>query len=124
TVSAPLAGRVERIALRAGDRVQAGQVIATLTPTVPAFLDQRTARELRERIGAAEAQVRRAGAETSRLEAQRDQARADRDRQEKLASEGFVSPTAREQAELQLRVAERALEGARFAQDAAQHDLA
>lgn len=124
TVSAPLAGRVERIGLRAGDRVRAGQVVATLTPAVPAFLDQRTARELRERIGSAEAQLQRARAEVARLEAGRDQARADRDRQAKLASEGFVSPTAREQAELQLRVAERAVEGARFAQEAAQHDVA
>ena len=123
TVSAPLAGRVERIALRAGDRVEAGQVVATLTPAVPAFLDQRTARELRERIGSAEAQLQRARAEVGRLEASRDQARADRDRQSKLAAEGFVSPTAREQAELQLRVAERAREGARFAQEAARHDV-
>lgn len=123
-VAAPLAGRLERIALRVGDRVAAGQAVARLTPVAPAFLDARTEGELRERIGAAEAQQRRAQAEVQRLEAQRDQSRADEARQARLAGEGFVSPTAREQAALALRVAERALESARFAADAAGHDVA
>ena len=123
-VSAPLAGRVERIALKAGDRVAAGEAVARLLPAAPAFLDARTESELRERLGAAEAQQRRAQAEVLRLEAQRDQARADEERQARLAAAGFVSPTAREQAALALRVAQRALESGRFAQDAAAHDLA
>jgi HlyD family secretion protein len=55
--------------------------------------------------------------------AQRDQARADFARQVKLWKEGFVSATAREQAELALRTAERTVEAARFAEDAAGHDL-
>jgi HlyD family secretion protein len=124
TVSAPLAGRVERIRLRAGDAVEKGAEVAALTPAAPAFVDARTARELRERVGAAEAQQQRAAAESRRLEAVRDQARLDRDRQAKLAAGGFIAPTAREQADLQLRTAERALEGAKFAEDAAGHDLA
>ena len=124
TLSAPLAGRLQRIALRAGDRVEKGQAVASLAPVVPAMLDARTERELRERLGAAEAQRERARAEIRRLEAQRDQALADRDRQARLAREGFVAPTAREQAELALRIAERGLESARFAEDAAGHELA
>ena len=123
-VSAPLAGRVERIALKAGDRIAAGTTVARLLPAAPAFLDARTESELRERVGAAEAQQRRAQAEVERLAAQRDQARADDQRQAKLAADGFVSPTAREQAALALRVADRALESSRFAADAAVHDLA
>jgi HlyD family secretion protein len=123
-VSAPLAGRLERVTLRPGDAVAPGQAIARLAPAAPAFLDARTASELRERLGAAEAQLQRARAEGRRLEAQRDQARADHARQVKLAAEGFVAPTAREQSELALRVADRALESARFAEDAAGHDLA
>ncbi|HEX9184873.1 MAG TPA: HlyD family efflux transporter periplasmic adaptor subunit, partial [Burkholderiales bacterium] len=123
-VSAPLAGRVERIALDAGDTVRHGQVVALLTPTAPAFLDARTERELRERIGAAEAQAARARAETQKVLAQRDQARADVNRQAKLAESGFVSPTVREQAELALRTAERSVDASRFAEEAARHDLA
>jgi HlyD family secretion protein len=123
-ISAPLAGRVERITLDAGDTVRHGQVVALLTPTAPAFLDARTERELRERIGSAEAQAARARAETQKVLAQRDQARADVARQAKLAESGFVSATAREQAELALRTAERSVDAARFAEEAARHDLA
>jgi HlyD family secretion protein len=123
-IHAPLAGRVERIGLEAGDVVKQGQPVALLTPTAPAFLDARTARELQERIGAAEAQLARARAETLKVQAQRDQARADLERQTRLSKEGFVSQTAREQAQLALRTAERAVDAARFAQEAAGHDFA
>jgi HlyD family secretion protein len=123
-IAAPLAGSVERIRLEPGDAVRQGQAVALLTPTAPAFLDARTARELQERIGAADAQFARARAEALKVLAQRDQARADLARQEKLAAGGFVSPTAREQAELALRTAERAVDAARFAEEAARHDAA
>ncbi|HWA39731.1 MAG TPA: HlyD family efflux transporter periplasmic adaptor subunit [Burkholderiales bacterium] len=123
-VAAPLAGRVERVRLEPGDAVKQGQAVALLTPTAPAFLDARTDRELRERIGAAEAQLARAKAETLKVQAQRDQARADVERQAKLSKEGFVSATALEQAQLALKTAERAADAARFAEDAAGHDYA
>lgn len=121
TVSAPLAGRVARSQLRVGDRVARGAEVAALSPVVPALLDERTSRE---RLGAAEAQHARARAEKARWQAQRDQARADLERQVKLASGGFVAPAAREAAELQARTVERGLESATFAEDAAQHELA
>ena len=123
-VAAPLAGRVERIRLEPGDTVRHGQVVALLTPTAPAFVDARTSRELQERIGAADAQLARARAETLKVLAQRDQARADLERQAKLAAGGFVSETAREQTALALRTAERSLDAARFAEEAARHDAA
>ena len=122
-VSAPLAARVERITLRAGDAVERGAVVAWLTPVAPPLLDARTEREMQSRIAAVESIALRARAERQRAEAQRDQARADRDRAARLAAEGFVSPTAREQAELALRTAERGVESAVFAEDAARHDL-
>lgn len=122
-VSAPLAGKVERIRLKAGDPVKADQVVAVLRPAAPAFLDARTARELEARVGAAEAQQARARAEEARVSAQRDQAKADLDRQAKLAQGGFVSATAREQTELALRTADRTLEAAKFAEDAAGHEV-
>jgi HlyD family secretion protein len=123
-VSAPLAGRIERITLKAGDAVKAGQVVALLRPTAPAFLDVRTERELQERIGMAEAQLLRARTEVARVAAQRDQATADLDRATRLYREGFVSATAREQAQLSLKVAEKTVEAAKFAQEAARHELA
>jgi HlyD family secretion protein len=123
TVFAPLAGRLERIRLKAGDPVEQGQVVALLTPVAPALLDARSVRELQARVGAAEAQQQRAKAEVARVMAQRDQAQADYDRQVKLFKDGFISATAREQAELALRTAERTVEAARFAENAAGHEL-
>ena len=123
TITAPLAGRVERIRLRAGDPVRRGDEVAVLTPAAPAFFDARTEKELRARLGAAEAQQQRATAEAKRVAALRDQARIDLERQKKLRDEGFVSPAALDQATLQLQTQERALEGARFAEEASRHEL-
>jgi len=122
-VSAPLAGRIERIALEPGDPVKQGQTVAVLTPTAPPFMDARTMTELRQRVGGAEAQVARARAETQKAAAQREQARADFARQKKLAGEGFVSENALEQAELALQVAERGVQAAQFAEEASRFEL-
>ena len=122
-VSAPLAGRVERIELREGDVVKEREALAILTPAAPAVLDARTERELQARIGAAEAQLARARAESLKVQAQRDQAQADLERQTRLAKEGFVSQTALEQAKLSLRTTDRALDAGRFAEHAAAHDV-
>jgi HlyD family secretion protein len=122
-IAAPLAGRVERIRLQEGDPVRQDQVVALLTPTAPAFLDARTARELQERLGGAEAQLARARAETLKVQAQRDQARNDLERQTRLSKEGFVSQTALEQARLSLRTMDRAVDAARYAEDAAGHEV-
>jgi HlyD family secretion protein len=108
--------------LYAGAAVVAAGV-AILTPAAPAFLDARTERELAGRVGAAEAQQLRARADVARVSAQRDQAKADAGRQAKLAEGGYVSATARERAELALRTAERTLEAARFAEEAAKHEV-
>jgi HlyD family secretion protein len=124
TVHAPLAGRLERIRLKAGDPVEQGQVVALLAPAAPALLDAREVRELQARVGSAEAQLLRARAEVARVSAQRDQAKADADRQARLFKEGFISAAASEQAELALRTADRTLEAARFAENAAGHELA
>jgi HlyD family secretion protein len=122
-VSAPLAGRVDRIGLKAGDPVQEGQVVAVLTPSMPAFLDARTVREIEARVGAAESQRLRAAAEVQKAEAQVEQARSDLDRAKMLSHEGYVSANAFEQARLALVTAEKGLEASRFAEHAAVHEV-
>jgi HlyD family secretion protein len=79
--------------------------------------------ELSERVGAAEARVERARAATERAGAALDQSRADLERAEKLERGGFVSPSAREQAQLAVRVRQKELEAAGFERHAAEHDL-
>jgi HlyD family secretion protein len=123
-VSAPLAGRLARMALKAGDEVKAGMPVATLWPSVPAMIDARTFRELNERVGAAEAGLQQARAHVAREEASLEKTQTDLSRQKKLQGEGFVSPSALDQAELTVRVQAKALEAARFAREGAAHDLA
>ncbi len=122
-VSAPLAGRLSRVRLKAGDAVRAGMTVAVLSPSAPSMLDARTASELAERVGAAEAGLAQSRAKVAHAEAALDQARTDVTRQKKLQGEGFVAPAALEQAQLAERLQAKELEAARFAQDGSAHDL-
>lgn len=90
-LSAPLAGRLARIALREGDAVQAGAVVATITPALSPMLDERTRREQSARVEAAEAAVRRADAGIQRARVALEQARIELRRNEQLAQQDFVS---------------------------------
>jgi HlyD family secretion protein len=123
-VSAPLGGRLARVQLKAGDSVQAGTVVAVLWPSAPGMIDARSHRELSERAGAAEAAVEQARANIARDEAALEKAQNDLTRHKKLQGEGFLSPSALDQAELAVRVQTKSLEAARFAFEGAKHDLA
>ncbi len=122
-VSAPLAGKLQRITLKAGDTVTAGMVLAAIDPSSPALLDVRTERELTERVGAAEATRLRAAATVERALAALDKSRADLERTRKLAAKGFVSAAQLEQIELEAKINQRELEAARYADHAAAHDV-
>jgi HlyD family secretion protein len=122
-VSTPLAGGVSRITLREGDRVEKGALIATVSPTTPAFLDARTEAEMRERVGAVEATSRRASVSVERSKAALEQANNELKRSEMLAARGFVSPNQNETARLNVRLREKELESARQDEDAANHEL-
>jgi len=124
TVSAPLAGRVLRIALRAGDAVKRDAVVAVILPSVPVLQDPRTVRELEERSAAAEANVLRAEALEQRAVAALEQAKADALRSTRLAADGFVSPASSEQSDLAAKTKVRELEAARYERLAAEHELA
>ena len=123
-VSAPLAGRLARVQLKAGDAVRAGTVVAVLWPSAPSMIDARSHRELSERVGAAAAAAEQARANIAREEAALEKALIDLKRQKQLQGEGFLSPSALDQAELAVRVQTKSLEAARFALDGATHDLA
>ncbi len=122
-VSTPLAGKVARVTLQQGDVVQRGSLLATLSPTAPAFLDARTEDELRARVGTVEASARRASVGVERARAARDQAANEMKRSETLAQQGFVSPNQNETARLNLRLREKELESAQQDEHAASHDL-
>lgn len=123
-VSMPLAGRVQRLALRQGDSVKRNDIIATVLPANPTLLDERTRLEQRERIGAMEATVARAQANIERASAALAQAVADTRRTESLAQQGFVSSTQVESQRLNQRLREKELESARREAEAVNHELA
>jgi HlyD family secretion protein len=123
-VASPAAGHVDRIVLRPGDAVRAGDVVAVLRPSVPALRDARTVAELRERLGAAEADKLRADAELGRQRAAVELARFEADRAAKLGGQGFLSQAALDQARLMLAQQTQALKAAEFAQHSAEHALA
>lgn len=122
-VAAPLAGRLTRIRLKAGDRVASDDVVATITPSPAPFLDPRSRREAEERLGAAEAARERSKAVIERAQAQADQAKADLERTRTLVARGASTAQALERAELAMRVADRDLRAAEFQDHAAGHEL-
>jgi HlyD family secretion protein len=124
TVSAPVAARVLRITLHEGDRVAAGEPVAVLLPAMAPMVDARSAREAAARHRAAIANVARAGARLARAEVAAEEAQLELHRTEKLAREGFLSPSRLDSARLSLAGAKREVDVARAEREAAVHDQA
>ncbi|HXD42818.1 MAG TPA: efflux RND transporter periplasmic adaptor subunit [Ramlibacter sp.] len=124
TVSAPVAARLARIALREGDRVSAGDTVAVLSPVMSSMVDERSAREAAARLRAAAAGVDRASARVARANISLQEARLEQDRTEKLAGDGFVAPSRLDTTRLALAGARRELEMANAEREVAVHEQA
>lgn len=111
-VSAPLAALLPRITLREGDAVEAGALLATLTPVLPALLDERTRREQQLRVEIAQAQTQRVAARIEVAKVALAQARNEQQRSEQLAKQGFVAPTKLETDRLSVLAAQKDLDAA------------
>ena len=90
-MSAPVAARLVRIALKEGDPVAAGDELAVLLPTMSAMIDERSGREAQARYQAARANVTAAGARVERAAVASQQAQLELERTGKLARQGFVA---------------------------------
>jgi HlyD family secretion protein len=123
-VAAPVAGMLMRPALRAGDRVQRGDVVAIIVPNAAQMLDARTRLELAAHVEASAAQAARARSLVRQTEAAAIQAENEHRRLEELGTQGYASQTERERSALTLELRRKDAEAARFDADAAQHDLA
>ena len=151
-VSAPVDGRLIRVALEAGDTVTASQVIARIDPLPLTSEVQQTQARLAElsaqitgvetlrpkddalqqaqnRIVAAQAEQQQAVAELARVEASLQQAQRDLQRANDLAAQGAISEQARESDELivtsreqERNAAQQQVEHAIAAVNAAQND--
>jgi HlyD family secretion protein len=123
TVSAPLSGRLARIGLEAGDSVAAGDVLATLSPTLAPMLDARTQRELTARVAASQANLQRAGSQAEAARVALAQTRSAQQRSAELARQGFVSPIQAESDALAVDAAQKTLEAAQQGRIVAGHEL-
>lgn len=122
-MSAPLAGRLARIALKAGDSVTEGMALAQLSSVLPAMLDERTLREVRARVGSAQDNVARSDARVAGTRVTVEQARSQAARSEQLAKQGFIAPTKLESDRLATQAVQRELESALAERRIAAHDL-
>jgi HlyD family secretion protein len=122
-VSAPLAGQLSRIALREGDTVNAGTVVATITPVLAPMLDARTVRDLQLRVEIAQAQEQRALARIEQARVGTVRAKNEVQRSEQLAPQGFVSATKLENDRLAALAAQKELDAATQEQHIARHEV-
>lgn len=120
TIAAPTTGRLLRIGIDEGQDVDAGATVAQIEP---APLDPRDLASARARLEAAEATKRAADAGVRRAEAALEQAKRDAARAERLFQAGTLSTDGREKAKLAEIDAAQAFEAARFAADAALHEV-
>lgn len=112
-VSAPVSGRLLRIGNRAGERVEAGAVIATIQPAPPTFVDERSRREIQAGVRSAEAALALARAELEGVEARLAHARIEAERTETLFAADVASRSALDRARLDVRTAAAAVGNAR-----------
>ncbi|MFO1328403.1 MAG: HlyD family efflux transporter periplasmic adaptor subunit [Rubrivivax sp.] len=122
-VSAPLAARLTRIALREGDEVKAGDVLARLQPVLSPLLDERTRREQATRVDGAQAGVALAVKRVEGARVALERARDELRRSEQLAQQGFVAATKLSGDRLAVQAAQKELEAATEAQHVASHEL-
>ncbi len=119
-VTAPVAGRLQRITLVEGDTVRAGDVVARIAP-LP--LDASSTAQARSRVDAANAMAREAATRVRITQAVVDQRRRELARARRLGEAGGVSPRVIEDAELAMRQAEEDARAAAEHERAAQADV-
>jgi HlyD family secretion protein len=123
-VSAPVAGRLQRIELEPGDTVVRGKtVVARLTTADAPLLDPRTRGELEAATEAARAAVGQARAEFERTTAELARARQTLQRQQELMKAGAIAADSLDAAETAVATAEEARKAAEFAVSRSEYEL-
>ena len=123
-ISAPVAGRLQRIELEPGDRVIRGKtLLARLVPAPPPLLDVRTRAELSAAAEAARATLGQGQAERARAQATLERAQAALKRQRELFQAGLIPPEELESSQTALRTAEEARRAAEFSVARTEFDL-
>lgn len=123
-VAAPVAGMLERIPLRAGDRLEAGKTVLAVIQSTPAsFLDPRAQAEAEARVQMAEAAQRQRQAQLERTEAALALAEKEKIRMTRLQKEGAVSLREFDQALNQVELLAREMHAATFALEVSKFEI-
>jgi HlyD family secretion protein len=122
-VSAPVAGRVLRIELEPGDRVDRGDVVARLDAAPPPLLDARSRDEAEAAVARARAALGAAQADEQRAREALAQAQREFERAQRLAAGGALPAQERDVRETDLRLAGEAANTAAYAAKAAAAEL-
>jgi HlyD family secretion protein len=113
-VSAPVTGRLSRLALEVGDVVKEGDPLAEIAPALSPLLDSRTRAEAEARLGAAMSALDQARSQVVRAQTAQELANQDLARARQLANSGALAAQALEQAEFAARMRTDELNSATF----------
>ncbi|MCO5168122.1 MAG: efflux RND transporter periplasmic adaptor subunit [Planctomycetes bacterium] len=122
-VSAPVPGFQHRLAVRVGDAVEEGQVVAVIEPLRAAALDPRARAEAQARVAAARAALQQAEASVRAAEADAELAEAEVQRVRRLHEQGATTRARLDEAEARARATAAAGRSAEFAVEVARHQL-
>jgi HlyD family secretion protein len=123
-VSAPVAGRLQRIELEPGDPVVSRKtVVARLTTADAPLLDPRTRGELEAAVEAARATVGQARADLDRSTTELMRARTTLQRQQELMKAGAIASDSLDAAETAAATSQEARKAAEFAVSRAEYEL-
>lgn len=115
-ISAPVAGRMLRIEVHAGDPITRNEtVVAMIEPSDPAFRDARAQRELEYGVAAAKAARDLAEATLKGRQAELNLGRKDLERSQQLFAKGMIAKAPLERAEAEVEALQAALETAEAA---------
>lgn len=125
SISPPVAGYLNRVPLRQGDRLEAGKtVLATIQPQPASFLDPRARAEAEARVKAAEATKMQRETQIDRATAALDLANKELDRARELKKSGAIAVRDWDTAENQVNILTRELHTAEFGRQVADFELA
>ena len=111
-VTAPVGGVVQRIALRPGDAVRAGQPVAEINPSSSSLLDPRARSQAEADISTADSAARAARQRTLAARTASEVAQTDYRRLQPLAQAGMISPAQLDGTRAQAALASAELETA------------
>jgi HlyD family secretion protein len=123
-VSAPVAGQMKRVTLRAGDAVKSGEtVITSIEPAIAPLLDPRAKAQADARVQVAEAARMQANQSLSMAKTAEKFALSNWTRVQALNEKGSISVTDRENAERDASMKQQEVRGAEFALKVAEFEL-